>query len=76
MILLYFQTVIKDDDQFKDLSISLTKIQPNKKNISQYLLGPKIGKELEKSHDDGVDADLPRRVFEVCCQVMEQGSRF
>ena len=60
-----FQTVIKDDDQFKDLSISLTKFQPNKKNISQHLLGPKIDKELEKSHDAAVDADLLRRVFEV-----------
>ena len=61
---LNFQTVI-EDAEFKDVSISLTKIQPNKKNISQHLLGPKIDKELENSHNAAVDADLLRRVFEV-----------
>ena len=34
-----FQDVIKDDDQFNKGSISLTKVQPNKMNISQQILG-------------------------------------
>jgi hypothetical protein len=60
-----FQSVIKDDDQFKDVSVSLTKIQPNKKNITQHILGPKIIGELKMSHDASYDADLLKRVFQV-----------
>ena len=58
-----FQEMIKDDDQFKEVSVSLVKLQPNKKNISQQILGPKINKELKMSHDACYDADLLSRVF-------------
>ena len=57
-----FQDVIKDDDQFNKGSISLTKVQPNKMNISQQILGAKISEELKKSHDASYDADLLSRV--------------
>ena len=60
---LNFQDLIKDDDQFKEVSVSLVKLQPNKKNISQQILGPKINKELKMSHDACYDADLLSRVF-------------
>ena len=57
-----FQDVIKDDDQFNKGSISLTKVQPNKMNISQQILGAKISEELKKFHDASYDADLLSRV--------------
>ena len=60
-----FQDVIKDDDQFNKGSISLTKVQPNKMNISQQILGAKISEELKKSHDASYDADLLSRVCRV-----------
>jgi hypothetical protein len=43
-----------------------TKVQPNKMNISQQILGAKISEELKKSHDASYyDADLLSRVCRV-----------
>ena len=60
-----FQAVIKDYDQFKDVSVSLTKIQPNKKNISQNILGPSMIEELQMMFMMQVMMQIYSRVFNV-----------
>ena len=61
---LNFQDMIKDDNKFNEC-VSLTKLQPNKKNVAQQILGPSILEDLSMSHDASFDADLLRRVFSV-----------
>ena len=61
-----FYDVCKDDDGIKasGISLSLTKIREEKKNISEFFLGDEIKKEIAAfAHDSLFDAKLLRRVW-------------